>query len=268
MRYESLSTALLVGAAWVCVLGTDSARATVLEGPVFNPTTRNAYYLLESAAWTVSEAQAVGLGGHLVTVNNDAENSWIIQTFANLSDPTRTRVLWIGLNDVSIEGDFRWASGEGTNFRNWNVNEPNNTFGVEHFVHIITKPYEYLQVGKWNDLPNDPAITFPTRVDLSPTHGVAEVMPLPGDADMNRAVNFADLLVLAQNYNRTYGATWLNGDFDWNGAVNFADLLILAQAYNTPSFESDWTHAQSVVPEPTVIGAALVMVGLLGRRYR
>jgi len=38
-------------------------------------------------------------------------------------------------------------------------------------------------------------------------------------------------LVVAQNYNKT-GETWSQGDFNYDGVVNFADLLIVAQQYN------------------------------------
>jgi hypothetical protein len=57
------------------------------------------------------------------------------------------------------------------------------------------------------------------------------VVPLPGDADRNGVVNFADLLTVARNYN---GAprTWETGDFNGDGVVNFVDLLILARNYN------------------------------------
>jgi hypothetical protein len=54
---------------------------------------------------------------------------------------------------------------------------------------------------------------------------------LAGDANRDRAVNFADLLALAKNYNKT-GATFDQGDFNYDGTVNFADLLILAKSYN------------------------------------
>jgi hypothetical protein len=55
---------------------------------------------------------------------------------------------------------------------------------------------------------------------------------LAGDANRDRTVNFADLLVLAKNYNGANMA-WADGDFTGDGVVNFADLLILAKAYNT-----------------------------------
>jgi hypothetical protein len=55
---------------------------------------------------------------------------------------------------------------------------------------------------------------------------------LPGDANRDRAVDFQDLALLAQNYNTT-GRTWSQGDFTGDGSVDFLDLAKLAQNYNT-----------------------------------
>ncbi len=53
-----------------------------------------------------------------------------------------------------------------------------------------------------------------------------------GDANRDHPVDFADLLILAQNYGKS-GRTFSSGNFDYssNGKVDFSDLLILAQKY-------------------------------------
>lgn len=55
---------------------------------------------------------------------------------------------------------------------------------------------------------------------------------LEGDANLDRAVNFADLLRLSQNYGKT-GRMWSEGNFDYDAAnnVSFPDLLKLSQRY-------------------------------------
>jgi hypothetical protein len=92
-----------------------------------------------------------------------------------------------------------------------------------------------------------------------------------GDSTLDGAVNFNDLLVLAQNYNNVSGtARWDQGDNTYDGNVDFSDLLGLAQNYNltlTGSFAGDWSLAQSMVPEPTTF-AALAGAGLLALRRR
>ncbi len=105
---------------------------------------------------------------------------------------------------------------------------------------------------------------------------------LKGDTNLDRTVNFDDLLRLAQNYNLGIGATWLRGDSNYDGAVSFDDLLSLAQNYGVTllasgsvdvdqnlaaNFVSDWQLARSMVPEPTTI-ALFGMLGALSRRRR
>jgi hypothetical protein len=64
---------------------------------------------------------------------------------------------------------------------------------------------------------------------------------LKGDANLDRTVNFADLIPLAQSYSGT-GKVWTQGDFDYDGDVDFQDLVPLAQNYNM-SFNIDAVFA-------------------------
>ncbi|MDP2902682.1 MAG: lectin-like protein, partial [Methylovulum sp.] len=71
-----------------------------------NPVTGHYYKVLDCGDWEQCEAQAVGIGAHLVTINDQAENDWVVNTF--LGDD----VLWIGYTDKDQEGTFKWVSGE------------------------------------------------------------------------------------------------------------------------------------------------------------
>jgi hypothetical protein len=84
-------------------------------------------------------------------------------------------------------------------------------------------------------------------------------LPLPGDANADGTVNFADLLTLAQHYGASQ-ATWRIGDFNNDGRVGFDDLLLLAQNYGAGT-------AASPAPEPMwiVSGALLMMVRIRPR---
>jgi autotransporter-associated beta strand protein len=94
----------------------------------------------------------------------------------------------------------------------------------------------------------------------------------PGDTNLDGAVEFEDLLRVAQNYEQPGG--WSQGDFDYNGTVGFSDLLSLAQNYGTGGlaggsegagvarFWMDWQNARSVVPEP--VGAAVMSLSVVG----
>jgi hypothetical protein len=115
--------------------------------------------------------------------------------------------------------------------------------------------------------------------------GVARVASLPtarltlyGDANLDRAVDFNDLVLLAQNYNTASNGLWSRADFTRDGVTDFNDLVKLAQNYNAafPSepipdasaeFTQDLAAAFATVPEPATAGA-LVACGLMGATLR
>lgn len=127
----------------------------------------------------------------------------------------------------------------------------------------------------------DNAVLNRTTFDGQPVaaNSILIGLTLKGDTNLDRAVNFDDLLALAQAYGQTTGGTWQRGDSDYNGAVNFDDLLALAQVYGSTAlangtiefdaaanFESDWALAQSLVPEPAALSGFAVFT--LVRRKR
>lgn len=64
---------------------------------------------------------------------------------------------------------------------------------------------------------------------LSPGN-ISVKLVVPGDVNLDGAVNFADLLALAQRFGQPNGI-WDRGDLNYDGVVNFADLLTLAQHF-------------------------------------
>ena len=126
---------------------------SVLAGPIQNPANGHEYYLLTQSNWTDAEAQAVALGGHLATINDAAENAWVVSNFSEYGGVHRC--LWIGLNDEAVEGTFAWVSGEPVTYTNWGAGEPNNFQGNEDYVHIMNSLDIYGRYTYWNDAPDD-----------------------------------------------------------------------------------------------------------------
>jgi fibronectin-binding autotransporter adhesin len=107
---------------------------------------------------------------------------------------------------------------------------------------------------------------------------------LLGDANLDNAVDFLDLAMLAQNYNSNISANadwWNRGDFNYDGSVDFLDLAAMAQNYNTmlpsapipgasASFEQDLAAAFAAVPEPstTMLITLLAACGFARRSRR
>jgi hypothetical protein len=139
--------------------------------PMVNPGNGHTYILLKAATWRESEAKAVGLGGHLATVRNQAEQDWLLQTFGSYGGIQR--LLWIGLNDTEKKFHFGWSSRESASYTAWAKSEPNNADRGETFVAIFYPDHD--QGGKWNDW--DDRRTDPIGL---PMNGVVEIVPTPG----------------------------------------------------------------------------------------
>lgn len=136
------------------------------------------------------------------------------------------------------------------------------------------------QVGKLVDLNRDGVVVpgfYVVSSDVA--HLVRQLLDTEfGDADLDGAVEFADLAVLAANYGNDDPALgWASGDFDGVGGATFADLALVAANYGfgtgtRPTYEqflADWHLALASVPEP---GAAAALAGgavaALARRRR
>ena len=99
---------------------------------------------------------------------------------------------WIGFSDASSEGNFGWSNGQPNceNFINWNIGEPNNTFGTvsngeDYTELLLMQSYLYNGVlndplGKWNDWFNnyevrpDGSMGSPTRLPVIIEVGTAD----------------------------------------------------------------------------------------------
>ena len=189
------------------------------------------FYLLSNAAtWKQAQAQAVSLGGNLVTVNDATENQFLVNTFGG------TELLWIGLTDEVTEGQFKWVNGEAVTYTNWNTGAPDNFLGVEDYVHLnfFTIP------GKWNDLPNDPSqFSFTAQFGYpNSLRGIIEIAnPLSNDTIIGSA-----------------GDDTINGGLG-SDTVNYSSLteaitLLASGIVNKGSFGTD-----KIVDIETVIGA-------------
>jgi hypothetical protein len=138
---------LLLAALSLATLATTGSAATTILGP--STYGGHTYYLIGSddfggLLWQDAEAAAVSqYGGHLVTINDAAENLWVL---GNMVAPVDTA--WLGYNDYAVEGNFVWSSGETPGYTNWAPGEPNNFFGFEDGTQMYNN-------GQWNDIFND-----------------------------------------------------------------------------------------------------------------
>lgn len=137
----------------------------MIEGAIINPSNGHSYYLTSTPSWPAAEAEAISLGGHLVTIRSAAENAWLFATFVEGRTQACCRGVfnpWIGFSDAIAEGTFAWSSGEPVTYTNWKPNEPNNLGGED---------YARFDFGSgWNDVPSTSENT---------RHAIVEVVPEP-----------------------------------------------------------------------------------------
>jgi len=133
------------------------------------------YLLTTAGTWQEAQANAQSLGGNLVTINNQAEQDWLVATFGN------NPALWLGYTDQETEGVFKWINGESSTFTNWDINQPDNHNGNENYVMLTTNN------GKWNDVPNSPQGPAPLGIVE-----IAAVNSAPTATNLNAAETYTE----------------------------------------------------------------------------
>ena len=118
-------------------------RATRSGPPIVNPATGHWYGVIDAPTWNAGQGMAASMAGRLVTIDDAAEQAWLVSTFGG-DEP-----FWIGLTDADNEGRGRWANHEPAAYTNWAEYEPNNMYRQgEHFAVMNWRQ----QPGKWNDM--------------------------------------------------------------------------------------------------------------------
>ena len=168
------------------------------EGWRHNPATGHDYlYVAEPLMpWAEAEANAVSLGGHLVTINDAAEGEWLVATFGT--------EYWIGFNDATAEGEWVWVSGEPAAFTDWQPGEPNDGQPGDPNVGEDAAIMWSIPQTVWNDRRVD--LSLPFVVEVGPpappatTPGFVPSVPLPTQISKDPEVigtNLALALVFA-----------------------------------------------------------------------
>ena len=98
--------------------------------------------------WHEAKAYCESIGGHLATITSQDEQNCIE---ALLEGHTKN-IYWLGATDEAQEGQWEWITGEPFEYANWNYEAPNNSGGIEHYLHIYRISFLDNLAYKWNDL--------------------------------------------------------------------------------------------------------------------
>ncbi len=191
--------------------GTMTVAPIAMLGDFTDKTTGVRYVAVAGGSFAASEALAVALGGHLASINDQAEQDFVHSNFGNLGGVDRR--IWIGFNDVAVEGAFEWTDLSSRKYTNWNAGEPNNSGGVEDYAEMLGS------TGKWNDLQLSGGSYAHLAVVELPGGGTKN--PCPADLDLDGTVSAADLSALLGSWGTP------DADIDGDGTTNAADLSAL-----------------------------------------
>ena len=106
----------------------------------------SAYVIVKGPKWEDAEANAIKLGGHLVTVNDKEENDWLFNNFKTNEESG------LHIGSKKVDNQYLWQTTiDGEPFTNWAPGEPNGQWdNWNQYAHM------YTHTGLWNDHPDSP----------------------------------------------------------------------------------------------------------------
>ncbi len=141
---------------------------------IINPTNGHAYKKILCEDWQDAQRKAVAEGGHLVSINDEAEQHWLEVIFTR-------KPFWIGLTDVEEEGKWQWDSGEPVTYTNWATHPslPDGLLDAEKDYAVVT-----FRQGEWQSVgPESPFWRMARWAVIEKDGLVSTVSPTPKSTD-------------------------------------------------------------------------------------
>ena len=133
-----------------------------------------------TATWTNSQATAVSLDGHLVTVSSLGEYDVMLSQLGTAL--TQGGSIWIGAYAEPGRGNaatsWKWVTGEPWSYTRWSAGEPNNSGNNEHHAHFLNSG------SSWNDMAANELhrslVEYEDQSRIPFNVSLTMVQPLPG----------------------------------------------------------------------------------------
>ncbi|MCA9656643.1 MAG: hypothetical protein H6712_05420 [Myxococcales bacterium] len=107
------------------------------------------YYCPAAPSWDEARAACMLFAADLVKLDDQAEQDFL------LAEPLpAVPVLYLGLNDLEVEGSFVWTDGSAPAFTAWGAGEPNDALEGEDCAQLA------VPAGTWNDIACATAAAF------------------------------------------------------------------------------------------------------------
>ena len=144
-----------------------------------NPENRHAYKRMYCESREEAHTRAVEQGAHLVTINDAAEQEWLLEAFGREN-------YWIGLTDASKAENPHWDNGEPVTYTNWS--SPEKTAGDEEAGQDGEAKQNYTVLigltGKWQETrQGNPLARLTERAILEKEHFTVGATESNGDTE-------------------------------------------------------------------------------------
>ena len=150
MTTKRLLAALTALSLTLGIVPAFAASAAEAEQPLWTVREGHRYQVFdESLSWTEARIRCSLMGGHLVSISDEAEQTFVQELIA----PFAKDCYWIGLH--TLEGGWKWEDGSEYTYQNWDAEKPDNYAGNEYFGRLYAKSAEHEEwscnAGKWDD---------------------------------------------------------------------------------------------------------------------
>ena len=212
----------------------------------------NTYYRFDNPMpWTEARAYCEMLGGHLVSIATEEENT-AMKDF--ISDGAKSNY-WIGYTDYRDEGNFYWIDKTKSTYSNWGTNEPNNCFGCENYATLKKsglwndmRSSEFTSCGFICEIEGDEPETTPTPTPepdepIPPVTDGAIVKVSSGAASAGNTVD----IIVDLSGNEGFANLGIQIGYD-------SDALTLISASNNSDVGATYTSAQNISANPFNMG--------------
>ncbi|XP_065663229.1 uncharacterized protein LOC136085756 isoform X3 [Hydra vulgaris] len=142
---------------------------------------------LKGKSWLDASLSCQALGGHLLSIEDQAENIFVSNI---LNDSSMQKdSYWIGLNDASNNREFMWSDDTSPQFLNWLPKKPNNLKPGENCV-------ETNSLG-WND-----------NFCIATNGFICKLVKENNDSCVDGWLNYKNGCYFFQKRNETYDSDW------------------------------------------------------------